>query len=42
MEPHEAVDAVIADLRNQRITGDGRGLLTATRHIGLLCFGLAS
>ncbi|WP_326759184.1 hypothetical protein OHB35_15530 [Streptomyces phaeochromogenes] len=37
MEPHEAVDAVIADLRDHRITGDGSGLFTATRHIGLLC-----
>ncbi|WP_329269050.1 hypothetical protein [Streptomyces sp. NBC_01451] len=37
MEPHEAVDAVIADMRDHRITGDGSGLFTATRHIGLLC-----
>ncbi|MFF4361558.1 hypothetical protein [Streptomyces sp. NPDC001604] len=31
------MDAVIADLREHRITGDGIGLFTATRHIGLLC-----
>ncbi|MCX4884682.1 hypothetical protein [Streptomyces sp. NBC_00847] len=37
MEPREAVDAVIADLRDHPITGDGSGLFTATRHIGLLC-----
>ncbi|MFG3261685.1 hypothetical protein [Streptomyces bobili] len=37
MEPHEAVAAVIADLRDHRITGDGSGLLTATRQITLLC-----
>lgn len=37
MEPHEAVDAVIADMHDHRITGDGSGLFTATRHIGLLC-----
>ncbi|WP_371551337.1 hypothetical protein OG266_38240 [Streptomyces sp. NBC_00554] len=37
MEPHKAVDAVIADIRGHRITGDGSGLFTATRHIGLLC-----
>ncbi|MFF7174718.1 hypothetical protein [Streptomyces pseudovenezuelae] len=37
MEPHEAADAVIADMRDHRITGDGSGLFTATRHIGLLC-----
>ncbi|MFG2349638.1 hypothetical protein [Streptomyces phaeochromogenes] len=37
MEPHEAVDAVIADMRDHRITSDGSGLFTATRHIGLLC-----
>jgi hypothetical protein len=37
MEPHEAVDAVIADMRDHRITVDGSGLFTATRHIGLLC-----
>jgi hypothetical protein len=37
MQPHEAVDAVLADLRDHRITGDGHGLFTATRHIGLLC-----
>ncbi|WP_329343640.1 hypothetical protein OG252_45195 [Streptomyces sp. NBC_01352] len=45
MEPHEAVDAVLADLRDHRdhrITGDGSCLFAATRHIGLLCFGLAS
>jgi hypothetical protein len=37
MEPHEAVDTVITDMRDHRITGDGSGLFTATRHIGLLC-----
>ncbi|MGW0710195.1 hypothetical protein ACWD4G_30280 [Streptomyces sp. NPDC002643] len=37
MKAHDAVDAVIADLRDHRITGDGDGLVTATRHIGLLC-----
>ncbi|MFI1210017.1 hypothetical protein ACH4UV_20665 [Streptomyces sp. NPDC020802] len=42
MKPHEAVDAVIADMRDHRITGDGSGLFTAARHIGLVCFGLAS
>ncbi|MGW2721051.1 hypothetical protein [Streptomyces sp. NPDC001492] len=42
MEPHEAVDAVMADLREHRITGDGNGLFTATRHIGLLCHLAAS
>ncbi|CAM5395373.1 hypothetical protein SALBM311S_10533 [Streptomyces alboniger] len=42
MGPHEPVDAVIADPCDHRITSDGSGLFTATRHIGLLCFGLAS
>ncbi|WP_433919802.1 hypothetical protein OIE50_38855 [Streptomyces canus] len=37
MEPHEAVDAVIADLRDHRITVDGSGLFTTTRQITLLC-----
>ncbi|MEV0472532.1 hypothetical protein [Streptomyces prunicolor] len=37
MKPHEAVDAVIADLRDHRVTGDGHGLFTASRHIDLLC-----
>ncbi|MFF1297268.1 MULTISPECIES: hypothetical protein [unclassified Streptomyces] len=37
MEPHEAVDAVIADLRDHRITVDGSGRFTATRQITLLC-----
>ncbi|NEB01989.1 hypothetical protein [Streptomyces sp. SID13726] len=32
-----AVDAVIADLRDHRITVDRTGLFNATRHIGLLC-----
>ncbi|WP_406180754.1 hypothetical protein [Streptomyces canus] len=42
MEPHEAVDAVLADLRDHQITSDGSCLFAATRHIGLLCFGLPS
>ncbi|WP_326740368.1 hypothetical protein [Streptomyces sp. NBC_01022] len=31
------MDAVIADVRTCRITGDGNGLFTATRHVSLLC-----
>lgn len=31
------MDAVIADVRACRITGDGNGLVTATRHVSLLC-----
>ncbi|MEV7888436.1 hypothetical protein ACWD3I_29785 [Streptomyces sp. NPDC002817] len=37
MAPHEAVDAVIADIREHRISGDRSGLFTLIRHIGLLC-----
>ncbi|GAA4010062.1 hypothetical protein [Streptomyces plumbiresistens] len=37
MEPHEAVDAVAADLRDHPIPGDRHGLFTASRHIELLC-----
>ncbi|MFJ9900698.1 hypothetical protein ACIQPR_45980 [Streptomyces sp. NPDC091280] len=37
MQPHQAVGAVLSDLREHRVTGDGDGLFTATRHIGLLC-----
>ncbi|AVH55692.1 MULTISPECIES: hypothetical protein [Streptomyces] len=37
MEPHEAVDAVAADLRDHQIPGDRHGLFTASRHIELLC-----
>ncbi|MFE0188018.1 hypothetical protein [Streptomyces sp. NPDC058989] len=37
MEPREALNAVIADMRDHRITGDGSGLFTAIRHVDLLC-----
>ncbi|WP_188278870.1 hypothetical protein [Streptomyces sp. CBMA152] len=37
MHPRDAVDAVLADMRDHRITADGTGLFNATRHIGLLC-----
>lgn len=37
MAPRDAVDAVIADMYEHRITADGTGLFTVTRHIGLLC-----
>ncbi|WP_406439150.1 hypothetical protein OHB14_51365 [Streptomyces sp. NBC_01613] len=37
MEPHEAVDAIAADLRDHQITGDRHGLFTASRDIELLC-----
>ncbi|MFE3184277.1 hypothetical protein ACFXKR_25920 [Streptomyces violascens] len=37
MAPRDAVDAVIADIRQHRITADGTGLFTVTRHISLLC-----
>lgn len=37
IKAHEAVDALVADLRSHPVTGDGGGLVTATRHIALLC-----
>ncbi|WP_367435042.1 hypothetical protein [Streptomyces celluloflavus] len=37
MSPRQAVDAVIADIRDHHITADGIGLFNATRHIDLLC-----
>ncbi|MCC2276236.1 hypothetical protein LKL35_12550 [Streptomyces sp. ET3-23] len=37
MEPYEALDAVITDISDHRITGDDSGLFTAIRHIDLLC-----
>ncbi|MFF5273830.1 hypothetical protein [Streptomyces sp. NPDC000133] len=37
MSPHQALDAVAADIRDHHITVDGTGLFSTTRHIGLLC-----
>ncbi|MFI9719799.1 hypothetical protein ACIHFE_09115 [Streptomyces sp. NPDC052396] len=37
MEPLEALNAVIADMREHHITGDGSGLFTAIRRVDLLC-----
>lgn len=38
LEPHAALDAVIADVHECRITGDSNGLFTASRNVSLLCY----
>ncbi|KUL53166.1 hypothetical protein [Streptomyces sp. NRRL S-1521] len=37
MTARDAVDAVSADIRDHRISGDGTGLFNAVRHLDLLC-----
>ncbi|MGY5035842.1 hypothetical protein ACWC9U_34490 [Streptomyces sp. 900116325] len=36
MSPRQAVDAVVADIRDHRITVDGTSMFNMARHIGLL------